>query len=605
MTSLKDFDYEDVKVVGRGQYGKAHLVRSKDQEYYIAKTIDLTCLSSKERETALQEVALLRRLDHANIVAYKDNFYMGETLVIIMQYCEGGDLQTYIKEKLKEKKRIQEAQIMHYFVQILHALQYIHGERILHRDLKTSNLFLMARREVVKLGDFGISRVLEGSIQSANTVVGTPYYMSPEVCENKPYTYKSDVWSLGCVLYELCMLKHAFSADNLLGLVYKIVSDKYEPIPKMYTPELNNLIQRMLDKGADRRPSVGNLLEDPYVQRFKNDWLRRQSAPGTSGGGAVAAPGTAGGHPRAPTSAGTSAVPAQPRSSGARTPGEERRPTARQGAAAAAAAAHKHNETPKEAMQRRKREAADREAAVAKSAAKEAAQNKLVVKQRKDIEFGATRPSSMRSVVSRGGPASPGGSTHVPSQAASSARSTSVPPEDGRHHEDDDEFEEDYEEEEYYEDDFEGDDESEEGEADEAKEQEAEEPHAAILEEAAVREAQDITRVRANYEQDISRPARGASPHRRASPSPPQAPPAVGGSVAAARAGKLKEELIHKMGKEVFEQAFEYLIQARKTDVPEKMVRKELEALVGKETYKKYGLDVDQVVFQHMHNAIM
>lgn len=271
MTTLKDFDYEDIKIIGRGQYGKAHLVRNPDKHHYIAKTIDLTCLSTKEHETARQEVALLRRLSHPNIVEYKDNFFMGDTLVIIMQYCEGGDLATYIKDMFRQKMRIHERQIMNYFVQVLQALEYIHTERILHRDLKTSNLFLMKSMSVVKLGDFGISRVLEGSMQAAVTVVGTPYYMSPEVCENKPYTFKSDVWSLGCVLYELCMLKHAFSADNLLGLVYKIVSDKYEPIPKLYSKELNALIQRMLEKNADKRPSVRELLEDGYVHCFMNE----------------------------------------------------------------------------------------------------------------------------------------------------------------------------------------------------------------------------------------------------------------------------------------------------------------------------------------------
>jgi NIMA (never in mitosis gene a)-related kinase len=70
------------------------------------------------------------------------------------------------------------------------------------------------------------------------TVVGTPYYMSPEMCQSKKYTSKSDIWALGCVLYELCTLKHAFAADNLLGLVYSIVQGKYEPIPDCYSKEL-------------------------------------------------------------------------------------------------------------------------------------------------------------------------------------------------------------------------------------------------------------------------------------------------------------------------------------------------------------------------------
>merc|ERR1719426_596418 len=142
----------------------------------------------------------------------------------------------------------------------------MHRRKVLHRDLKTSNIFLTRSANTVKLGDFGISRVLEGTLEAAVTVVGTPYYMSPEVCENRPYTFKSDVWSLGCVLYELCMLKHAFSADNLLGLVYKIVCGKYESIPPMYSANLNSLIQRMLTRNASTRPSVRALLDDKAVQ---------------------------------------------------------------------------------------------------------------------------------------------------------------------------------------------------------------------------------------------------------------------------------------------------------------------------------------------------
>lgn len=102
----------------------------------------------------------------------------------------------------------------------------------------------------MKLGDFGISKVLEHTSGQAVTVVGTPYYMSPEVCQNDPYSFKSDVWALGCVLYELCTLKHAFSADNLLGLVYKIVRDTQDPIPSIYSKELQGLINDLLNKNT-------------------------------------------------------------------------------------------------------------------------------------------------------------------------------------------------------------------------------------------------------------------------------------------------------------------------------------------------------------------
>jgi len=117
-----------------------------------------------------------------------------------------GDLATLIKKKKESGGRFSEEEIMQWFVQICMALNYIHARRIMHRDLKASNIFLTANN-CVKIGDFGISKVLQGTLEAAMTVVGTPYYMSPEVCQNRPYTMKSDIWALGCILYELCTLE--------------------------------------------------------------------------------------------------------------------------------------------------------------------------------------------------------------------------------------------------------------------------------------------------------------------------------------------------------------------------------------------------------------
>lgn len=118
----------------------------------------------------------------------------------------------------------------------------------------------------MKLGDFGISKVLENTNDHALTVQGTPYYMSPEVCQSKPYNYTSDVWSLGCILYELCTLQHAFSSENLLGLVFKIVQDKQEPIPDMYSQDLKDLVSRLLEKDEKKRPQVLEILQMPFVR---------------------------------------------------------------------------------------------------------------------------------------------------------------------------------------------------------------------------------------------------------------------------------------------------------------------------------------------------
>ena len=125
---------------------------------------------------------------------------------------------------------------------MLLAINYTHDRKILHRDIKTSNIFLTSKG-TIKLGDFGISKLLDTSHDKAITVVGTPYYLSPEACESQPYTYISDIWAVGCVLYELCALKHSFDAPNLLSLLYKIIKEKEEPIPNFFSDDLKSLVR--------------------------------------------------------------------------------------------------------------------------------------------------------------------------------------------------------------------------------------------------------------------------------------------------------------------------------------------------------------------------
>jgi NIMA (never in mitosis gene a)-related kinase len=228
-------------------------------------------MSDKEIQGAYQEAELLKRLNHPNIVTYRDSFCEFGYLIIVMEHCDVGDLAYHVKQKNKKNEFFTEAEIMNWFVQICMSLQYIHKLGILHRDIKTSNIYLTGNN-TVKLGDFGISKVLQGS-EAAMTVVGTPYYMSPEVCEGRSYSYKSDAWSLGCVLYELCTLKHAFSADNLLGLVFKIVSGTAEPIPNQYSPQLRRIVTLMLAKDANTRLSVQDVMRDPYILSFMQNFV--------------------------------------------------------------------------------------------------------------------------------------------------------------------------------------------------------------------------------------------------------------------------------------------------------------------------------------------
>lgn len=182
-----------------------------------------------------------------------------------MEFCEFGDLAYHVTKKKKQNGMFTETEIMNWFVQLCLALDNIHSKKILHRDIKSQNVFL-TKENTVKLGDFGISKVLESTADHAMTVQGTPYYMSPEVCQNLPYTYQSDIWALGCILYELCSLKRAFHAENLLGLVFKIVQDKQDPIPDFYSEGLKELINCLLTKDAKDRPRIIEIIRRPFVK---------------------------------------------------------------------------------------------------------------------------------------------------------------------------------------------------------------------------------------------------------------------------------------------------------------------------------------------------
>ena len=175
------------------------------------KEINFGKMSEKEKLQLVSEVNILRELKHQNIVRYYERYVDREQckIYIVMEYCEGGDLGTLIKRYRKESKLLEEDTIWHYFTQISLALHECHTFKhgvILHRDLKPENIFLDANGNI-KLGDFGLSRVLGKQVDLAKTFVGTPYYMSPEQVNESGYDVKSDIWSLGCLLYELCSLR--------------------------------------------------------------------------------------------------------------------------------------------------------------------------------------------------------------------------------------------------------------------------------------------------------------------------------------------------------------------------------------------------------------
>ncbi|XP_064154869.1 serine/threonine-protein kinase Nek4-like isoform X1 [Anguilla rostrata] len=258
--------YTFIRVVGKGSYGEVNLVKHKTEaKQYVVKKLNLRTSSKRERRAAEQEAQLLSQLRHPNIVTYRES-WEGEDcqLYIVMGFCEGGDL--YHRLRQQKGELLHERQVVEWFVQIAMALQYLHEKHILHRDLKTQNIFL-TKTNIIKVGDLGIARVLENQNDMASTLIGTPYYMSPELFSNKPYNYKSDVWALGCCVYEMATLKHAFNAKDMNSLVYRIVGGKLPEMPSKYNSQLGELIKSMLSKNPEERPDVKHILRQPYIKR--------------------------------------------------------------------------------------------------------------------------------------------------------------------------------------------------------------------------------------------------------------------------------------------------------------------------------------------------
>ncbi|KAL3312990.1 Serine/threonine-protein kinase Nek3 [Cichlidogyrus casuarinus] len=199
-------------------------------------------MSERERADVIKEISVLAKMNHSNIVCYMGSFEELGKIHIVMEFCQGGDL--YNKINNQKPTLFTEGQILDWLVQISLALKHIHDRMILHRDIKSQNIFLTHDNRV-KLGDFGIAKVLNNTRDLARTCIGTPYYLSPEICENRPYNNKSDIWALGCVIYELTTLKHAFEAQNMKSLVFKIVRGNYPPISTRYSSELRSLVAQI------------------------------------------------------------------------------------------------------------------------------------------------------------------------------------------------------------------------------------------------------------------------------------------------------------------------------------------------------------------------
>jgi len=261
MTSKADFQF--LGQIGKGSFGKVDKVtRTADGKVCVCKQVSLSNFTKeKEREQALTEARIMSGLSCPYLIEYMDTFLEEGTLFIILQYCERGDLMAYLKKT--KTSGIPEISIWRIILRIAKGLEYLHSNHILHRDVKTENIFLTCSDEGVRVGDLGQAKLLTASQTDASTLMGSPRYLSPEEIDGVGhYNDKCDVWGLGIILYEMCSKGHKnpyCKAKNLPELMEAIMEQDVPELPDEISVAVKEVSRLLLEKNAQQRPSLAEL----------------------------------------------------------------------------------------------------------------------------------------------------------------------------------------------------------------------------------------------------------------------------------------------------------------------------------------------------------
>ena len=259
--------YKIIENLGQGGFGSAYKVLNIDNNnIYAIKKIPLNNAKEEEKNKIQNEVNILSSINNEYVVKYYESFSDANSFNIVMEYCDGLDLRKFINEHKKRNKFIKKELIYQIISDICLGIKEIHNKKVIHRDLKPDNLFIGGDLKI-KIGDFGISKQLNNYNEYAKTQVGTLRYVAPEIIRGEKYNNKVDIWSLGCIIHELCTLNFCFWSESIEELIEKIKLSKYEKInEKNYGNDLQMLINNLLKKDSSDRPNIDKIIE--YIQKF-------------------------------------------------------------------------------------------------------------------------------------------------------------------------------------------------------------------------------------------------------------------------------------------------------------------------------------------------
>ncbi|PRW33292.1 hypothetical protein C2E21_7904 [Chlorella sorokiniana] len=256
-----------VRTLGRGNFAAVYQVRRlADGEDYALKHIDLQAMDPAEHADLVNEIRLMAAADHPNLLTFHEAFVERAQLFVVTELAPGGDLGALLGKLDRRREGLPETEVWRYFLQLAAGLQYLHRNRVLHRDMKPENV-LIGEHGLLKIADLGISQVLDHVF--TRVLMGTPQYVAPEAWRGQPYSYSADVWALGCILHELCTRRPLFlprgrPADAEIRA--RVLEGRVTPISRKYSPDVWKLIRWLLVQNPAARPTADEIMELEMVQ---------------------------------------------------------------------------------------------------------------------------------------------------------------------------------------------------------------------------------------------------------------------------------------------------------------------------------------------------